>query len=122
MTWRPLPPPDGRDARPLGVSLERIASRLGLARPSLLGSVFGHWEELVGADVAAHATPRSLNGGVLTVSVDHPAWATSLRMLSGDLLGRIASGAGEDPAAATVTELRVTVEGAQRRRGREPRR
>ena len=71
-------------------SLERIAASIGAPRPSLLGAVFGRWAELVGPDVAAHATPRSLRDGVLTVVVDHPAWATSLRLLSADLLRRIA--------------------------------
>ena len=71
-------------------SLERIAASIGAPRPSLLGAVFGRWAELVGPDVAAHATPLSLRDGVLTVVVDHPAWATSLRLLSADLLRRIA--------------------------------
>jgi predicted nucleic acid-binding Zn ribbon protein len=61
----------------------------------VLSAVFTGWEDLVGPDVAAHATPRSLRDGVLTVVVDHPAWATSLRMLSADLLRRVAGQAGD---------------------------
>jgi predicted nucleic acid-binding Zn ribbon protein len=104
----------------LAPSLERIAASLGAPRPDVLRTVFSGWEGLVGPDVAAHATPRSLRDGVLTVVVDHPAWATSLRMLSADLLRRIEECAGDG-----ITELVVQVApgpGATRmRRPRPPR-
>jgi predicted nucleic acid-binding Zn ribbon protein len=109
MSWRPLPsPPADREPRPVADSLERIATSIGAPRPGLLTTVFAGWEGLVGPDIAGHATPRSLRGGVLTVVVDHPAWATSLRLLSADLLRRIAA----DPdsgGAGEITELVVQV-------------
>ncbi|MHB1929026.1 MAG: DciA family protein [Acidimicrobiales bacterium] len=112
MTWQPLvPPPSSRDPRPVAASLGRVSERLGLGRPELLTAVFARWEELVGPDVAAHATPRMLRDGVLTVTVDHPAWAASLRLLAGDLLARVA-GLGGDP----VRELVVQVAGPSRGR------
>jgi hypothetical protein len=110
VTWRALPsPPADREPRRVADSLERIAASIGAPRPSLLTAVFAGWAELVGPDVAAHATPRSLRDGVLIVGVDHPAWATSLRLLSADLLRRIAPH-GE------VTELVVHVDGPGRDR------
>jgi predicted nucleic acid-binding Zn ribbon protein len=54
-----------------------------------LTAVFSRWEQLVGPDIAAHARPRSWREGVLVVVADHPAWATQLRFMAGDLLGRI---------------------------------
>jgi len=109
MTWRPTPagPPE---PRPVAASLDRLAARFGLAPSRVLGVVFTHWEELVGADIAAHANPRSLRGGVLTVVVDHPAWATSLRLLSAELLSRI----GEVTGTGQVAEVVVRVEGGGR--------
>jgi predicted nucleic acid-binding Zn ribbon protein len=57
-------------------------------------SVFGRWAELVGADVAEHATPVSLTGGELTVAASSTAWATQLRLLQRQLLVKIAAGIG----------------------------
>jgi predicted nucleic acid-binding Zn ribbon protein len=57
-------------------------------------SVFGRWAELVGADVAEHATPISLKDGELTVAASSTAWATQLRTLQRQLLGKIAAGLG----------------------------
>lgn len=110
MTWRPLPSePPG--PRPLSPALTRIANQLGLAPPNVLAAVFARWEELVGPDIAAHVTPRSLRDGVLVVVADHPAWATSVRLLAGDVLERVrGEGGGSD-----VRELVVRVDGAGRR-------
>ncbi len=58
------------------------------------GRVFGRWAALVGADVAEHAKPLALRDGELTVQADSTAWATQLRLLQRQLLGRIAAGVG----------------------------
>ncbi len=94
-------------------TLGLIASRLGLPAPDLLATVFSRWEELVGADVAAHATPTSVRGGALVVTVDHPAWGSSLRLLGGDLLRRLE----EETGSSEVTELVVRVAPPGRRQG-----
>ncbi|MCU4187099.1 DUF721 domain-containing protein [Acidiferrimicrobium sp. IK] len=106
-TWRPSRTPRWQqEPAPVGSSLDRLARRLGAPPPDVLSAVFARWEEMVGPQVAAHAAPRSLRGGVLVIAVDEPAWATQLRMLSGDLLARLAA-AAPDPSA--VRELRVVV-------------
>lgn len=90
MTWRPARPSRAdRDPEGLERSLRGIAADLGTASPALLRQVFARWEEVVGPDVAAHATPVSVRDGILRVVVDHPAWATSLRMLSGQVIERL---------------------------------
>ena len=105
MTWRSLPsPPAEREPRRVADSLGQIAAGIGAPRPDLLTAVFTRWEELVGPDVAAHATPIRVRDGVLTVIVDHPAWATSLRLFTADLLRRIATHGDE------VTEVVVQVD------------
>jgi predicted nucleic acid-binding Zn ribbon protein len=118
MTWRPLSPPRSeREPRPVSESLERIAGRLGLAHPDVLSRVFARWDELVGPDVAAHASPRSLREGVLTVGVDHPAWASSLRLLSADLMRTI----NASTAPGTVSDVVVRVDGSRPRSSRNGR-
>ncbi len=107
MTWKPLVPPrHEREPRPVLASLGRVADRLGLGSPTALGAVFTRWEEIVGPDVAAHARPSTLRGGVLTIVVDQPTWAASLRLLAADLLARVAQESGEP-----VGELVVRVSG-----------
>lgn len=69
-----------------------------------LGGVFGRWEEAVGASVAAHVQPVKLDGPLLVVSVDDPAWATQLRFLEATLRQRLSEVAG-----ATIERIEVRV-------------
>jgi len=64
-------------------------------RPATISTVFARWEDLVGTAVARHATPLRLETGTLVVAVDHPAWATQVRILAPGILARIAEGSGE---------------------------
>jgi predicted nucleic acid-binding Zn ribbon protein len=106
-TWRADRPPRwAQDPKPLAASLDRVARRIGAPPTDVLGAVFARWADLVGDAVADHARPLSLRYGVLTIAVDQPAWATQLRLLSGDLLGRLAD-LGDD--GSSVRELRITV-------------
>jgi predicted nucleic acid-binding Zn ribbon protein len=86
--------PDDRDPQPLGRVASRIAADRGWAERLAGGQVFGKWAVLVGADIAEHATPVSLDDGVLTVQADSTAWATQLRLLQRTLLAKIAAGVG----------------------------
>lgn len=105
MTWRPLPPEEPPDPRPVGASLEVLARRLGAARPAALGAVFGRWSEVVGDPLASQARPVALARGVLTVEVDDPAVATHVRFLAPQLLARLADVSG-GPVADRV-DVRV---------------
>ncbi len=67
------------------------------------GAVFGRWAQLVGEEIAEHASPVSLREGELTVQATSTAWATQLRLLQRQLLGRISAGVGR----GVVTRLRV---------------
>lgn len=96
--WRPLPEDrSARDPRRVSDSLDRLAHSIGAPSSEVLSKVFSRWEELVGDQVAAHATPLSLRHGVMVVDVDQPAWATQLRYLAPELLRRLDEviGAGE---------------------------
>jgi predicted nucleic acid-binding Zn ribbon protein len=89
----------------VGESLDRVARRLGAPGARSLGAVFGHWDEIVGPAVAAHARPMSLRDGVLRVEVDEPGWATQLRYLAPDILHRCEEVAG--PNVVVSVDVRV---------------
>jgi predicted nucleic acid-binding Zn ribbon protein len=69
-----------------------------------MGGVFGRWEEAVGAAVATHVQPVKLDGSVLVVEVDDPAWATQIRFLEATLRERL-----REVAGASVERLEVRV-------------
>lgn len=94
---------DDRDPQQLGRLASRIAADRGWADSLSDGAVFGRWGELVGTDVAEHAQPVSLRDGELTVQATSTAWATQLRLLQRELLGKIAAGVGR----GVVKKLRI---------------
>ena len=86
--------------------------------------MFGAWERVVGADVAAHSKPVKLDNGELTVEAESTAWATQLRLLSRKLLKGIAESVGPK----VVTKLHIHgptaptwSRGTRRVKGRGPR-
>jgi predicted nucleic acid-binding Zn ribbon protein len=83
--------------------VSRLSTQLGWTSRLANGRVFGQWATLVGAEVAEHAQPVSLNNGELTVRASSTAWATQLRLLQRQLLARIAAGVGH----GVVTTMRI---------------
>jgi predicted nucleic acid-binding Zn ribbon protein len=71
-----------------------LRSLRGGAGRAEVGGVFGRWEDVVGAALAAHVRPVRLERRVLLVEVDDPAWATQVRYLSTDLIARLGEVAG----------------------------
>jgi predicted nucleic acid-binding Zn ribbon protein len=92
------------EPRPLSSSLDRVLRSLKAPDTRATGAVFGRWEEIVGARVAAHARPVKLEDGRLVVEVDDPAWATQLRFLEADLVTRLSEAGG---LAVTSVDVRV---------------
>ncbi|HEY6424822.1 MAG TPA: DciA family protein [Pseudonocardiaceae bacterium] len=95
--------PDDRDPQTLGRLAARLVADRGWANQVSAGVVLGRWEQLVGREVAEHAQPVSLRDGELIVAASSTAWATQLRLLQRQLIGRIAAGVG----SGVVTKLRV---------------
>ena len=95
--------PDERDPQPLGVALGGLLAARGWQETSKVAAVMGDWERIVGADVAAHCRPESLQDGVLTVVAESTAWATQLRLLQRRVLQAVAEGVG----AGVVSSLRI---------------
>ena len=87
--------------RRVGDSMPRLLDRLGSApTPAVMEAVFTRWEELVG-----HVRPQRVDGRVLVVAVEHPAWATRARMESGQILSRL-----RELGETTIDRLEVVVE------------
>ena len=97
---------DPPDPRPLKASLDHVARSLGGPDAASLNDVFGHWADLVGPQLAAHARPLSLSSGVLLVGVTEPAWATQLTYLESDLVGRIRDALGDGIVERIEVRLR----------------
>lgn len=96
--------PDDTDPRPVGDVLSGYLADRGWEGPIAQARVFTDWADIVGADVAAHCTPMTLNDGELRVSAESTAWATQLRLLSGTLLARVVAELGP----TVVTRIVVT--------------
>jgi predicted nucleic acid-binding Zn ribbon protein len=78
-----------RDPIPLSSSLDDVVRSLRGPGRREVGGLFGRWDEVVGAQIAAHARPVRLDDGVLVVEVDEPAWATQMTMLSATVRERL---------------------------------
>jgi len=67
------------------------------------GNLFITWPQIVGAEIAQHTTPISILEGTLTIQTSSTAWATQLRLVSGQLLKSIQN----NPSGATIEKLNV---------------
>ena len=106
MTWKPLPESEGsRDPQRIGGSLDKIARRLGAPTANALSGLFQRWEQIVGPNIAAHATPVSLKSGHLRVEVDSNAWATQLKFMTTELVARCCEELGD--GAVKQIDIRV---------------
>ena len=65
--------------------------------------MFARWPELVGEEVAQHATPESFADGTLVVRTDSTAWATQLKLLAPAVVRRL----NEDLGHGTVSLIEV---------------
>lgn len=92
------------DPQRIGPLLAGLAQDQGWDRPLAQARVFSDWPQLVGADIAAHASPQSLRDGELRITAESTAWATQLRLLASTLLARLVAELGKD----VVTKLVIT--------------
>lgn len=95
--------PDERDPQLLGSVVDRFVTDRGWQTQRAVGGVEGRWEQIVGAELAAHCCPETFTDGALTVRAETTAWATQVRLLATTLLARL----NDDLGAGTVTSLRV---------------
>lgn len=122
-TWSG-PGPDPRDPQPFKAALAKLINDRGWQRPAAEATLFGRWEQVVGAELAQHCRPVKLEGGELTVQAVSTAWATQLRLLAGSMIKQISAKVGHN----VVTRLHIHgpaapswYRGPRRVRGRGPR-
>lgn len=56
---------------------------------TLLAKVVEVWPTIVGERMSAHAVPSKIDGSELIVVVDHPAWATELRLMNSRIVSQL---------------------------------
>jgi|FLOH01.1.fsa_nt_gi predicted nucleic acid-binding Zn ribbon protein len=99
-----------RDPVPISSSLDGVMRSLRGPTRQAVGGLFGRWNEAVGDQVAQHVKPVKLDGGVLVVEVDDPAWATQVKFLSVMITERLQTVAN---VAVERIEVRVERRGAR---------
>ena len=67
------------------------------------GSLFTQWAQIVGGDIAQHASPVSINESVLTIQTTSTAWATQLTLVSSEILKTIQN----NPFGATIESISI---------------
>ena len=97
---RPARRPRRDDPQPLTTAIHGLIGDQGWQTAAAMGSVFGRWPQIVGADLAAHTRPERFTDGELLVIADSTAWATQVRLLAATLVRRLNSELGE----GTVTQ------------------
>jgi predicted nucleic acid-binding Zn ribbon protein len=101
------------DPERLDQAIGGLLDTRGWQQRAAVGSVFGRWAEIVGADLAAHTAPDAFADGELTVTADSTAWATQVRLLAPQLLRRLAAELGD----GTVRRVKVRGPAPPRRQG-----
>jgi predicted nucleic acid-binding Zn ribbon protein len=102
------------DPQPLNAAIQGLLSDQGWQAAAAVGSVFGRWPQIVGADLAAHTRPDRLTDGELVVIADSTAWATQVRLLARTLIRRLNTELGD----GTVTRVQVRGPEQPRRPGK----
>lgn len=68
-----------------GIVGQMIISR-GWREPVAVSSVIARWDELVGAELAAHTRPKKFENAIVEVHCDSTAWATQLDLMKRDII------------------------------------
>ncbi|MBT1174350.1 DUF721 domain-containing protein [Bifidobacterium sp. LC6] len=94
----------GRDPAELGNVMSTIAGN-GIWSTNLkLAQLRTHWDQVVGAGIAAHTAVADFTDGVLTIRAESTVWATQLTYLIPQLTETIRG----NLQGLTINEIRVT--------------
>lgn len=86
-------PPQPKDPQPLSDLLTNLIQEREWKSGIAEGTLFSSWVDIVGPEIAQHATPISLLEGVLVIQTSSTAWATQLRIVEPEILSTIQSSA-----------------------------
>jgi predicted nucleic acid-binding Zn ribbon protein len=95
--------PDDRDPQLLDATLERLVSERGWTTDVAVAGAIARWDQIVGADMAAHCKAERYADEELTVRADSTAWATQVRLLAATLVKRL----NEELGDGTVKKVNV---------------
>ncbi len=95
--WQPFAKKDlcGKPTPSLEQLVPGVIKGLGFEQRLHEAQIYKHWAEIVGAEIAKHAQPVSLQKGVLKIAVDHPVWNHALLSQRNLMLQKIRSRVGE---------------------------
>jgi len=93
----------GGDPVPFGAAINALLAARGWQGDAQVAAVMGRWDSLVGEALADKCAPVSLTDGELLMSAVSTAWATQLRLMTGQLKERLNAELG----AGAVTSIRV---------------
>ncbi|MGC5009944.1 DUF721 domain-containing protein [Streptosporangium sp. DT93] len=94
---------DSGDPQLFGRAIADLLADRGWEQPVAVGGVFGRWQQIVGADMAAHTRPETFADGEVLVVADSTAWATQVRLLAPTLVRRL----NEELGDGTVQRVKV---------------
>jgi predicted nucleic acid-binding Zn ribbon protein len=97
-----------RDPGSMADAFIDLSTNMGWSHHLARAELLDQWADIVGADVAKHATPIGSELGVLEVECDSSAWATQLRLMRSQLLDSLR----EKFPDAEITELSIKAPGA----------
>lgn len=79
----------GRAPKTLANTIDSLISSFGWQSKVAEGELFANWKDLVGDRVSENSFPEDLTKNILTVRCKSTAWATQLRLMSGEILSKI---------------------------------
>lgn len=86
---RTKPTRSSRDPATFSDAISGLVSERGWNQGMSVGSLFGEWPALVGPELADHVKPVTFEHGELILKTESTAWATEVRLLSGELITRL---------------------------------
>lgn len=97
----------GRDPGSFADAFDDLSATYGWSSHLARAELLDQWEDVVGSEVAAHATPVSSDHGIVEVHCDSNAWATQLRLMRAKVLETLQ----QRFPLAEIAEVRVRAPG-----------
>lgn len=97
----------GRDPLLAVGAFDQLTEEMGWIEPLAEAQLLVHWREIVGDNIADHATPLGVVDQTLTITTDSSAWATQLRLMRHELLVSLA----EKVPEVTISQIVVKAPG-----------
>lgn len=94
---------DNRDPEPIGHTVSHFIGDQDWQQQISVASLTARWAEIVGTAVARHTQPVKFEHQGLVVQTSSTAWATQLRIMTPQILSRIADEIGPD----IVVEVKI---------------